>query len=144
MTGPWSAWITKTPLMNGKHFGMDSSEEQNWRQTVYVLQFITTGTITCAISILAEPHCWWSGWWFLLYVPLSHTINSKVCMLLPKSHPRKSLSMGEGGTTEYPLKLHFQISCVFPVFSLSDRKLSLCQFYWPPENFRICFPKNVQ
>ena len=28
----------------------------------------------------------------------------------------------------YPLKLHFQIPCVFPVFSLSVGKFSLCQF----------------
>ena len=28
----------------------------------------------------------------------------------------------------YPLKLYFQIPCVFDVFSLSDRKFSLCQF----------------
>ena len=28
----------------------------------------------------------------------------------------------------YPLKSHFQIPCVFPVYSLSNRKFSLCQF----------------
>ena len=27
----------------------------------------------------------------------------------------------------YPLKFHFQIPCVFPVFSLSDCKFPLCQ-----------------
>ena len=28
----------------------------------------------------------------------------------------------------YPLNSHFQIPCVFPVYSLSNRKFSLCQF----------------
>ena len=36
------------------------------------------------------------------------------------------LSMENG--TGYPLKLHFQIPCVFPVFFLSNCKFSLCQF----------------
>ena len=30
----------------------------------------------------------------------------------------------------YPLKVHFQISYVFPVFSLSDSKFSMCQFIY--------------
>ena len=30
----------------------------------------------------------------------------------------------------YPLKLHFHIPCVFPVFSLFDCKFSLCQCMW--------------
>ena len=32
--------------------------------------------------------------------------------------------------TGYPLKLHFQIPCVFPLYSMSSRKFSLCQFLW--------------
>ena len=31
-------------------------------------------------------------------------------------------------TTGSLLKLHFQIPCVFPVYSLSDRKFALCEF----------------
>ena len=31
--------------------------------------------------------------------------------------------------TGYPLKLHFQISCVFPVFSLSDVPIYMICYY---------------
>ena len=32
--------------------------------------------------------------------------------------------------TGYPLKLHSQIPCVLPVFSMSNHKFSLCQIIW--------------
>ena len=46
---------------------------------------------------------------------------------LPQA-PLNNLVTSQLPNTGSPLKLHFQIPCVFPVFSLLERKFSLCQF----------------
>ena len=59
-----------------------------------------------------------------LFRALSRLPQGSASQLLSLCSPKNNI--WDSHHTGYPLKLHFRIPCVFPVFSLSNHKFSLC------------------